>query len=231
MTAKDLRASWPQALLVFLSPMLVIMTVRWLLIEPYVIPSGSMIPTLLIHDNMLVNKLKYGIKVPFGNSFLIRWSQLERGDVVVFRWPENPNTFFVKRVVGLGGDEITIEDGVLSINGVASPQEVVEGSLADDNEYAYFRESFSETESHVIRYQNKENSQFASVKVPEGSFFVIGDNRDSSNDSRFWGAVPEQNLVGKASIVWLSCEQTLSSARFLCDPKTLRRERMFKSVR
>lgn len=229
MTQKDLRAKWPQALLVFLSPIIVIMTIRWLLIEPYVIPSGSMIPTLLINDNVFVNKLKYGVKIPFGNTFIFRWSDLQRGDVVVFRWPENPNVFFIKRVVAVAGDQIEIADGVLSVNGQAMPQESINLQNSDQG-FEYFSESFKTSENHVIRYHNKEDSQFGAFTVPEKHFFVVGDNRDQSNDSRSWGPVPEENLVGKAMIIWLSCDETLSSARFLCDPKTLRKERIFKSI-
>lgn len=229
MTTKDLRATWTQAFVLFLSPILFVMCVRWLLIEPYVIPSGSMIPTLLINDNVFVNKLKYGVKVPFGNQFIFRWANLQRGDVVVFRQPQNPDVFFIKRVVAIGGDTVSVEQGVLKVNDQAYKQESIEIPRAEEG-FEYFKESMTPDRSYTIRYQSKEFSDFPATTIPENSFFVIGDNRDQSNDSRAWGVVPEENLVGKALIIWLSCDQTLSSARFLCNPQTMRAERIFKSI-
>lgn len=231
---KDMRGTWSQALLTFFAPILIVAGIRWILIEPFVIPSGSMIPTLLIHDHIFVNKLKFGIHIPFGKKFLLQWSSPQRGDIVVFRYPENPDVYYVKRVAAVAGDEISVEHGDIFINGKKLSQKkaaaaeisdlMLAGSRRGDFEYFHERNYF-------IRYRNKEFSEFAPVKVPENSFFVMGDNRDQSSDSRFWGFVPEQNLIGHAQYIWLSCEETLVSAPFLCDPKTLRFSRMFSKIR
>lgn len=224
---KNLRGTWRQALLTFFMPVLVVVGIRWLLFEPFVIPSGSMIPTLQIHDHIFVNKLSFGIQMPFANRFLIQWAHPRAGDVVVFRYPENPDVFYVKRVLAVGGDEISIEQGVVSVNGVPNPQEAFD-SEETDNDFEYFFEKSNR--SYTVRYLNKEGSYFGPFQVPDGTFFVMGDNRDQSNDSRYWGVVPESNLIGRARVVWLSCEQTLVTAQFLCDPSTIRWDRLLKKV-
>ena len=222
MTGRDKRGTWRQALLTFLTPFLLVACLRWLLVEPFVIPSGSMIPTLLIHDHIFVNKLRFGIHVPFGHEFMWQWDSPERNEIVVFRYPENPEVYFVKRILAVGGDEISVENGTIFVNGKAFEQEPVENS---DEDFQYFREN-----GHLIRYRNKDLSQFAVVKVPENSFFVIGDNRDQSSDSRFWGFIPNKNLIGTAKWVWLSCDKTMESAQLLCDPQTIRWSRMFSKI-
>lgn len=225
---RDLRATWPQALLTFLAPLLLIFCVRWLLIEPYVIPSGSMIPTLLINDHIFVNKLSYGVHWPFSKSWLSRWSQPKRYDIVVFRYPLKPEVFYIKRIVGLPGDRIAVKASRLFINGEEIPrQRVMEGigSVPDQEEgFTLFDE-----QGHVIRHLFPE-SEFAETEVPEGHFFAMGDNRDQSSDSRVWGPVPLDHILGRASFIWLSCEETLATARFLCDPRTIRWDRIFRSV-
>lgn len=239
MAKKDLKGTWSQALFAFFGPVLVILSARWLLFEPFVIPSGSMIPTLQIHDHIVVNKLSFGIHVPFGNGFLVKWAGPRRGDVVVFRFPSDPDVFYVKRVLAVGGDEIAVDRGVVSINGNPLEQRSIPSFKdadkdkdsddgTDNNEFEYFHE-FSSKE-YVVRYLQKDESSFGPERVPEGSFFVMGDNRDQSNDSRFWGVVPENLLVGRAQWIWLSCEETLSSAQFLCDPSTIRWDRLLKKV-
>lgn len=215
------KGTWPQALVTFFAPILIIMMVRWLLFEPFVIPSGSMIPTLLVHDHIFVNKLSFGIKVPFGKSFIVQWAHPKRGDVVVFRFPDNPEVFYVKRILAVGGDEIAVENGKVIVNGEALSQE----PLPIEENFEYFREKH-----YTIRYLNHDGSNFPPTKIPEHSFFVIGDNRDQSNDSRFWGVVPEENLIGRAKLIWLACGQTLTSAQFICDPQTLRWDRFLKGI-
>lgn len=227
MKKKDLRGTWRQALLSFFGPVLMVLTVRWILVEPFVIPSGSMIPTLQIHDHIFVNKLSFGVHVPFGNQFIFKWRSPQRGEVVVFRFPENPEVFYVKRVAAVGGDEISIKSGDVFINGKALEQKPIAPEQAEEG-FDYFQEISSKP--YTIRYIRKEESDFETVKVPEKSFFVIGDNRDQSNDSRFWGFIPEENLVGTAQWIWLSCHETLASAQFLCDPSTIRWDRLLKKV-
>lgn len=225
-----MRGTWPQALRTFFLPIVIVVGVRWLLVEPFIIPSGSMIPTLLIHDHIAVNKFRYGIKVPFSNLFLIQWSHPQRGETVVFRFPDNPDVFYVKRVVAVAGDQIEVRDGNLVINGEVIPQtalplDVPVKNIAFEPSFDYFLENHLSSvteEAHVVRYRNKSASFFHPVTVPPNSFFAMGDNRDQSSDSRFWGYVPEQNLIGSATYIWLSCEKTLESAAFICDPQTLR---------
>ncbi|MEZ0391799.1 MAG: signal peptidase I [Pseudobdellovibrionaceae bacterium] len=224
---KNLKGTWRQALLAFFGPVLLVVLVRWLFIEPFMIPSGSMLPNLLIHDHIFVNKLSFGIQNPLARGFLVQWSHPQVGDIVVFRFPENPDVFFVKRILAVGGDEISIKNGIVTLNGKALPLEAWTPEFSDES-FDYFLETSNKT--YLIRYRNKEDSYLDTTKVPEGSFFVIGDNRDQSNDSRFWGPVSERFLIGRASFIWLSCEKTLTSAQFLCDPSTIRWDRLLKKI-
>lgn len=218
----DRRATWPQALIGFLGPLVAVFVLRWLLIEPYVIPSGSMIPTLWIHDHIMVNKLAYGVHVPMSKAWILQWSTPQKNDIVVFRFPENPEVFYVKRVVATAGDALEIRNGEMWVNGEKIPQEPLD---TDEEGFMHYQEP-----GRRVRYLNHDESNFQHVTVPENHFFVIGDNRDQSNDSRYWGPVPIENVIGKASFIWLSCEETLPSARFLCDPKTIRFDRIFRSI-
>lgn len=223
---KDLRATWPQALFTFFMPIFLVLGVRWILLEPFVVPSGSMIPTLLIHDHILANKLSYGVHLPFSNKWLVHWSNPQRGDIAVFRYPEKTDVFFVKRIVAIPGDEVSVTHGILSING--KPLGQVDASIpaGADHRFQYFTES-----GHLVRYLEKESSNFHSIKIPEGQYFAMGDNRDQSSDSRYWGFVPEENFVGAVQAIWLSCEKTLPSASFLCDPSTIRWNRVLIGVK
>lgn len=229
---KDLRGTWKQALFDFFLPIFLVLVVRWLFIEPYVIPSGSMIPSLKIHDHIFVNKLAFGIQNPFGEKLLLRWSLPGRGDIVVFRFPQNPNVFYVKRAIGLPGDQIEIKSGQIFVNDKPFEIEKSKEGNAEDPDaeaFEYFREK-SEV-SYSVRYQNIEALNFGPIRVKEDEVFMMGDNRDQSYDSRFWGGVPLENLIGTAQIVWLSCDQTLQSAQFLCDPTTIRWNRILKNIR
>ncbi len=231
MSNKSKKGTWPQALLTFFTPILGVLVFRWLLLEPFVIPSGSMIPTLLVHDHLLVNKLAYGIHLPFSDLWLIKWKKPQKNEIAVFKFPQNPKIFYVKRIVATSGDEIEMKDGVLFVNGIASVQTPSKQDWytgeKDTHGFDYFYEN-----QHPIRYlkDQKELSQFSKVQVPIDHFFVVGDNRDQSYDSRSWGFVPEKNLVGTAGIIWLSCDKTLPSAPFICDPQSIRWFRMLKSV-
>jgi signal peptidase I len=228
---KSKKGSWGQALVTFFSPILGIVLLRWLLFEPFVIPSGSMIPTLLVHDHIVVNKTSFGVRIPFVENWSWQWASPRRGEIVVFRFPKKPEIFYVKRVVALAGDEIGMRSGHLIVNGQklerTSSTRTWSSAEGDDEDFDYFLEA-----GHPIRYR-KDEVQFAEmapVKVPPGHFFVIGDNRDQSSDSRMWGFVPEQNLVGRPTWIWLSCDKTLPSAPFVCDPQSLRWARMLTRV-
>jgi signal peptidase I len=196
------RAFFPVILLVFL--------LRSFLVEPFRIPSGSMMPGLLSGDFILVNKFTYGIRLPVINQKVIGLNSPKRGDVMVFRFPADPSTNFIKRVIGLPGDQIVYRDKQLTINGQPAPQSLIGDYTYTEREQGERLLSMrrlterldgNEHEILVIESGRLGNMEFT---VPEGQYFVMGDNRDRSNDSRFWGTVPEENIVGKAFLIWFS---------------------------
>lgn len=202
----------------FFPVLLVVLVVRSFVVEPFQIPSGSMIPTLRVGDFILVNKFAYGLRLPVSGTKIVDVGEPQRGDVMVF-FPPHDERYFIKRVVGLPGDEIRLIDNVLYINGVKMPQAPVDESAYSDVPaaagYLLRRENLEGVE-HVIRRHfgsGVYGSDFVSV-VPEAHYFMVGDNRDSSHDSRAWGAVPEANIVGKAFAVWMHWEKVLSLPSF-----------------
>lgn len=222
------KGTWLQAIVSFLLPLLIILTVRWAFLEPFVIPSGSMIPTLLVNDHILVQKFQYGLKWPFGSEWMIRWNKPKRGEVVVFKYPENPKVYYIKRLIGLPGDQISVQSGFLTING--QKVETQSSDVAGDRGYFYFNENLDGVR-HLVRFYEPEPGGDTQIFiVPTGKYFFMGDNRDESNDSRAWGFVDENLLVGKASVIWFSCVNKLPTMSFLCDPSQMRWERTFQSV-
>ena len=203
---------------------LIVFLLRSFLFEPFKIPSGSMVPTLLVGDLILVSKFHYGVRLPVINKKVIDNHPVARGDVMVFRYPVDPRLDYIKRVVGLPGDEVAYINQKLSINGQPVP-EVSKGEHYDDDSLSYapmFAETLGAVE-HNIRvdprrtsYTGPEPHNFPNVqncryspegvvcKVPPGHYFMMGDNRDNSQDSRFWGFVPDENIVGKAFFVWMN---------------------------
>ena len=191
----------------FLPILLIVLFLRSFLAEPFRIPSGSMLPTLLIGDYILVNKYQYGIRLPITKYKLVDISNPERGDVVVFRYPGNEKINFIKRVIGIPGDIVKYEDKDLYVNNIKYKKiEKKEHKYLND----FFREEmkiFSEsnkTKSYDILNDNMSPTNDDIFTVPEGKYFVMGDNRDHSSDSRYWGFVPNENLVGKAFFIWMS---------------------------
>jgi len=187
---------------------LVVFIVRSFIFEPFRIPSGSMMPTLVDGDFILVNKFDYGIRIPVIDKKLIDLGSPERGDVVVFRYPKEPHVDYIKRVIGLPGDEIHYEDKRLYINGDQLGLDVVGkypgwGDSDEMKGAMVLNESLGEIE-HEILIDERRRSQLGTFIVPEGEYFVMGDNRDHSNDSRFWGTVPDENLVGRAFFIWMN---------------------------
>ena len=212
----------------FFPILLVIFLLRSFLVVPFQIPSSSMRPGLVVGDFILVNKYTYGLRIPVLNTVFVPVKQPQRGDVMVFHFPEDPKTDFIKRVIGLPGDTVAYQGKRLSING--QPVRV-----EPDGTYQYVDKGFDVTDT--VRYQeylsgqshpmivddkqprslvlqavrdfpNRENCTYSEdgfvCKVPDGHYFMMGDNRDNSHDSRYWGFVPDANIVGRAFLVWMN---------------------------
>ncbi len=193
----------------FFPVFLIVLILRSFLVEPFRIPSASMMPTLLIGDFILVNKYDYGIRLPVLNSKIIKNNVPERGDIVVFRYPEDPSIPFIKRVVGTPGDHVEYINKVIYINGVEQEQTVNgayeavgSGMMADGD---WWITELLDAQSHDILIATNSRGAFNfETDVPEGMYFVLGDNRDNSRDSRYWGFVPDENLVGRAFFIWMN---------------------------
>lgn len=203
----------------FFPVILLVFVLRSFLVEPFKIPSGSMMPTLLAGDYILVNKFTYGLRVPILNNTFFEMDQPKRGDVFVFHYPPDPTVDYIKRVVGLPGDKIQYQDKHLIING--KPLDV---QFEDNYEYEMeganiisarrLKERLGDVQHDILIHDipNQYNPDALgarlldgeTITVPEGSYFAMGDNRDNSADSRVWGFVPERNLVGKAFFIWFN---------------------------
>lgn len=197
----------------FFPVLLLVWFLRSFLYEPFRIPSGSMIPTLLVGDYIVVNKFAYGVRWPVINKKFIDTSLPERGDVVVFRYPKDERLNYIKRLIGLPGDRITYRNKHYFINGEEMPQEpkgFYLGVGGERNAFGAHREQLEENLDGVLHsiLLNPQNGVAGeqSWVVPEGHYFMSGDNRDNSEDSRRWGFVPEANLVGRAERVWWHCD-------------------------
>lgn len=199
------RAFFPVILAVFL--------LRSFLVEPFRIPSGSMLPNLLIGDFILVNKFAYGVRLPIVNKKIIETDSPERGDVVVFRFPRQPSVNYIKRLVGLPGDRIIYKDKKLYVNGKLMQQSELglEGMYGTSQGQIKSRRIIEELDGvkHDILLTNSIAREAMEFVIPEGNYFVLGDNRDHSNDSRYWLYVPDENLVGQAFMIWFSWDLTL----------------------
>ncbi|KAF3981139.1 MAG: signal peptidase I [Methylococcales symbiont of Hymedesmia sp. n. MRB-2018] len=192
----------------FFPVLFAVLFLRSFVAEPFRIPSGSMMPTLLIGDFILVNKFTYGIRLPVVHTKIVEIGKPERGDIVVFRFPKNPKVDYIKRVVGLPGDRVAYYNKNIYINGRLAKQVslgqyhgVGQGENMTGAEH--FIEGLTGVAHGILIKQGLSSVEGVFV-VPEGRYFVMGDNRDSSNDSRYWGTVPERNLVGKAFFIWMS---------------------------
>lgn len=194
----------------FFPIILIVLLVRSFVVEPFRIPSGSMMPTLLDGDFILVNKFSYGIRLPVLHTKVLDTGSPERGDVFVFRYPENPDIDYIKRVIGVPGDHIVYRSKHLTINGKEVPQKLLgmyvgEGSGSSMTGARHLKEDLLGVKHDILVMQGRNvfGDDF-DVVVPDGQYFAMGDNRDNSRDSRFWGTVPEKNLVGKAFMIWMN---------------------------
>lgn len=207
--AKTLReATWVEYCKSFFPVILIVLLLRSFLVEPFRIPSGSMMPTLLVGDFILVNKYAYGLRLPVVNTRVVDLGSPERGDVVVFRYPKDQAVDYIKRVVGMPGDRIGYFNKVLYVNGQPAAQMpsgvyVGKGSGLSMSGASQRKEDLGSL-THDILVMPRTPGLEGEFLVPEGSYFVMGDNRDNSNDSRYWGPVPEENLVGKAFRIWMN---------------------------
>ena len=202
----------------FLPILIIVLFLRSFLAEPFRIPSGSMLPTLLIGDYILVNKYEYGIRLPLTKSKVINIAEPERGDVVVFRYPGNEKINFIKRVIGLPGDHIRYEDKNLYVNNIRY-EKTTQNNHAYESEFLrseieIFLEENNKNKSYYILNDNMSPTNDDYFIVPKGKYFVMGDNRDHSSDSRYWGFVPDENLVGKAFFIWMNFDSNNYSLKY-----------------
>ena len=244
----------------YLPILAVIVLLRSFVAEPFNIPSSSMVPTLYTGDYILVNKAAYGLRLPITHTKIFATGEPAHGDVAVFRYPENPKRYYIKRMIGLPGDTVSFDDGVISINGVQvdtqsaayqmpttlndslMPQVINGRKLSHDEriqlsreeeKYAHYYQEHLGDHSYVVRYLGDLNTalhapflqdqspQLVSsagkrwqITVPAGQYFVMGDNRDRSEDGRFWGFVPESHLAGRATYIWMHKEPGLHMPSF-----------------
>ena len=188
----------------FFPVLLIVFLLRGFIVEPFRIPSGSMLPSLYIGDFILVNKFAYGIKLPVVNKKIIEMDTPERGDVVVFRYPRDPSLDYIKRVIGLPGDHIAYYNKVLYVNKKPVLRDYVGRYMGPGQTAANeYEEKLDDAEHLMLLLPARPNNLQGEWVVPEETFFVMGDNRDNSNDSRVWGTVPESNLIGKAFMIWM----------------------------
>ena len=193
----------------FFPVILAVLVLRSFIIEPFRIPSGSMLPTLRAGDFILVNKFSFGVRLPVLNTKIIDSGSPQRGDVAVFRYPEDPSVAFIKRIVGLPGDKLQYRNKQLYINGEPAPRDLLpwqEGESPPSPGYKLYQEQLGEIEHRILIRSGQANMPWDSGEyvVPAGHYFAMGDNRDNSRDSRVWGPLPEQNLIGKAFLIWMN---------------------------
>jgi signal peptidase I len=217
------QPAWLEYTASFFPVILLVFVLRSFLFEPFRIPSGSMLPTLEVGDLILVNKFDYGVRLPVINKKVIEVGQPKRGDVMVFRYPLNPSQDYIKRVVGLPGDRVEYINKRLTINGQPVPEQKMEPYYDPERMqyYSQFMEKLGNVQHRIIVSDNvppglgggypnthpgacQYSGSGLVCEVPPGHYFMMGDNRDNSEDSRFWGFVPDENIVGRAFFIWMN---------------------------
>lgn len=190
----------------FFPVFVIVLIIRCFLFQPYRVPTGSLEPTVMPGDLIFVTQYNYGLKIPLWDKTIIPTSKPKQGQIALFRWPVNPGLTFVKRVIGVPGDHISYIDKVFYINGVKQTQtfvrnftEITENGTQPVKEYL---EDLGGLKHYIIRNPDMPSTNFKDLVVPKGMYFMVGDNRDDSDDSRYWGFVPEQFFIGRAMFVW-----------------------------
>jgi signal peptidase I len=215
--SKSNTREWIEAAII---AFLLVLFIRTFLTEPFKIPSGSMVPTLVPGDRILVNKFIYGPKIPFTDQYIARIKKPKRGDIVVFKYPKDESLNYIKRVIGIENDRIEIKNNVLYINNQKIETKTV-GKYTDDNGYDDQFIEYLDDVDHFILTKNNQSTQdtqhrdFGPIDVPQNHFFVMGDNRDNSADSRVWGFVADNKIKGKAFMIFWSWPQLKRSFQII----------------
>lgn len=193
----------------FFPVLLIVFLLRSFLYEPFRIPSGSLEPTLMVGDFILVNKFDYGIRLPVVHKKIYPTGDIKRGDIIVFRYPPKPSVDYIKRVIGLPGDHISYINKTLYVNGQKMPQEFMKNAIDRGEDGSTWdvvqkQEDYFGIKHSIYQIPSRPDDDFKDIVVPPGMYFAMGDNRDDSEDSRYWGFVPDKDIIGKATAVWMS---------------------------
>ena len=202
----------------FFPVLLIVLVIRSFIVQPYVVPTGSLEPTILPGDFIVVSQFSYGIRLPVLNKKVINVGEPKVGDIALFHWPVNPNVLFIKRVIGTPGDHVVYKDKVLTINGKVATQKLIGPTNLPDSMYAgtvdKVQEDLNGVKHDILVHAKGGITQDFDITVPKGEYFMMGDNRDESDDSRFWGFVPESDLVGKGLMIWMSWDKQDHNVRW-----------------